>query len=112
MGLSVRFPANCRTEASKIAWCYRAEELLRIYHNIMGRWSKRPIDNSEWDKLSGNIKARFSFKAEALTKAEWDEYRDNFHRPKEQAIIGASLASRALAKGSAFWAIDIDGDIS
>jgi len=48
----------------------------------------------------------------ALTSAEWQAYQDDIHRPKEQAIIGASLASRALAKGSAFWAVDIDGDIS
>ena len=112
MGLKVRFPANCKTEASKIAWCYRAEELLRIYYNLMGQWSKRGIEISEWNKLSGNIKASFPFKGSALTKAEWQDYQDNVHRIKEQAVIEANLASRALAKGSAFWAVDIDGDIS
>jgi len=112
MGLKVRFPANCRTEASRMAWCYRAEELLRVYHNIMGAWSKGPVDRSEWSKLAGNIKARFPFKEKALSRAEWGEYQHAIHRPKEQAIIEATLASRTLAKGSAFWAVDIDGDIS
>ncbi len=111
MGLKVRFPANCKTEASKIAWCYRAQELLRRYHNMMGQWSKSPIDISEWNKLSGNMKTSFPFKKEALSGAEWQAYQEDIHRSKEQAIISANLASRALAKASAFWDVDIDGDI-
>lgn len=112
MGLSVSFPANCQTEASRIAWCYRAQELLRTYHNIMGVWSKGAIDISEWNKLSANIKASFPFKAEMLTGVEWRDYQDKTHRPIEQAIVEANLANRAAAKNSSFWSIDIDGDIN
>ena len=112
MGLSVSFPVNCQTEASRIAWCFRAQELLRVYHNIMGGWSKGAIDISEWNKLSPNIKASFPFKAKALTGAQWQDYQESVHRPVEQAIVEASLANRGAAKNSSFWAIDIDGDIN
>jgi hypothetical protein len=87
--MKVNFPLDCSTEASRLSFCYRAQELLRIQHNETGA----------------------EFKASRITKAEWKAYMAAFEE-KSEAIIAALLAAQQEAMSGEFWNPDLERDIT
>jgi len=107
----VNFPNDCTTDASRMAWCYRAQEKLRKFHNVMGAWFKTGIPEATWDKLPAKARIRYPYKAK-LTAAEWRDFKDKVFDKLDDAITTAMLANRALAKDSTYWPVDLNGDIA
>jgi len=108
--MEITFPANCTTDASRMAWCYRAQEKLRKFHNVMGKWFRGGITETVWNKLPNKAKARYPYKAQ-LTETEWRDFENVVFRTISTTITSALLANRELAKNSTYWSVDLDGDI-
>lgn len=107
----VTFPVNCTTDASRMAWCYRAQEKLRKFHNVMGDWFRDGITEAKWNQLPNKAKTRYPYKAQ-LTETEFRGFQDTVYHNIDEAIITAMLENRALAKASTHWPVDLDGDIA
>ncbi len=88
--MKLTFPAECKNEASRLSFAYRAQELLRQEHNAMGK----------------------KFRTGQITKAEWDDYLRLTFEPRSAAIASALLQARQDAFDGAFWKPDLDRDIA
>jgi len=100
------FPANCNSPRERTEYCYRAQELLRLVHNGMGKWYREGLTESQWDKFPNRLKNRYPYKAQ-LTKKDWDEFGDLFYKLSSK-ITEKLLENRELLKQSVAWTIDVD----
>ena len=100
------FPADCDTAAKRTEYCYRAQELLRLLHNIVGKWYREgSLPQEEYDSLPGSIKAKYHG---SLTKEDWDDFVLNYFEPKSSSITEKLLENRELLKKSTQWQISIE----
>jgi len=102
------FPVNCITPADRTEYAYRANELLRLLHNVMGKWHGHGIPKSIWDKLPAKARNRYPYK-DKLTDVEWNDFRANIFEPAINKVVEAILEQRELLKNSSAWQIDIEG---
>ena len=79
--MEILYPVDCITEASRLSFCFRLDELLRIEHNAMGA------------KLRQGL----------ITDIEWKTYLKNTFELKSKAIYAGINVNRAIAEKSAFW---------
>ena len=108
--MEITFPANCTTEASRMAWCYRAQEKLRKLHNWIGVWYREGIAESIYNQFPVKIKNRYDYSAK-LSQAQWSDFQTVFDS-FSNAIIEELLKARQESKDSDFWSPDFDGDIN
>ena len=83
--MTYKYPLNCNTPAEKIEYWYRAEELLRLEHNEMGK----------------------KFREGKIFQAEWDRYQKEDFEPRNIKIHQGINENRELLKQSTKWEIDI-----
>ena len=83
--MALTFPGDCTTPAERTEYSYRAQELLRLDHNVKGQ----------------------DFKDSKISKSEFDTYQENVFLPKSDEIVKNLLEQRALLKKSNKWNIDI-----
>ena len=98
------FPKNCKTSAERTEYAYRAQELLRLLHNVMGKWYKVGIPETLWDRLPAKIQNRYPYKSQ-LTGAEWQNFLSTFFEPASDKIVAMILTQRALLQQSTTWEI-------
>ena len=79
--MEILYPVDCITEASRLSFCFRLDELLRIEHNAMGA------------KLRQGL----------ITDIEWKTYLKNTFEQKSKAIHAGINVNRAIAEKSTFW---------
>ena len=80
------FPADCTTPADRTEYAYRAQELLRLKHNKVGK----------------------DFDDGVISKDEWNSFLTSSFNPASDNIVAAILEARALLKQSKRWVIDIE----
>ncbi len=103
----LRYPADCDTPRRRTEYAYRAQELLRLLHNTMGKWYREGLTESQWDRFPQKIKNRYPYKAR-LNQAEWDDFTANVFQPISNRITERLLENRELLKQSTAWQIDIE----
>jgi len=101
------FPANCKTPVDRTEYAYHCQELLRLLHNVMGKWFREGISSAEWGRLPNRVQRIFPYK-DKLSRNEWDDFLVNIFEPASDKIIGAILEARALLKQSKRWKVDIE----
>ena len=109
--MNINFPANCTTDASRMAWCYRAQEKLRLVHNGFGKWFREGLTENQYDKFPNKVKNRYPYTEQAI-EADWEDFQENVFKPISDVIITVMLIARGEAKESTYWNPDLDGDIS
>ena len=77
----ITYPTNCATEASRLSFCFRLDELLRLEHNAMGA----------------------KYQAKLITDTEWKDYLVNVFEVKSKAIHDGININRGIASKSTFW---------
>jgi hypothetical protein len=105
------FPENCITDASRMAWCYRAQEKLRLVHNGFGKWFRDGLTENQYNQFPNKIKNRYPYEFQ-VNESTWDDFQENIFDPLSQAITDELLIARGEAKESTFWNPDIDEDIN
>lgn len=105
--MALTFPVDCDTPAKRTEYCYRAQELLRLIHNGMGRWYREGLTQAQWDKFPQRIKNRYLYTAQ-LSQADWYDFTQNVFEPISGRITGKLLAQRALLFESTSWQINVE----
>lgn len=103
----ITFPIDCKTPAKRTEYAYRAQELLRLLHNVMGKWYKEGISKPLWDRLPSKIQNKYPYKPQ-LTEAEWRGFLRDLFEPASNRFIRAILTQRALLQKSTTWQISED----
>lgn len=80
----ISFPMDCDTPALKTEYLYRAQELLRLYHNDEGK----------------------KFRDGVISDTEWHDFKTKVFDPLNDKISDAILEQRELLKHS-LWDIDL-----
>jgi len=101
------FPVNCDTPRRRTEYCYRAEELLRLLHNVIGTWYREGITETKWDKLPEKIKNRYPYKPQ-LSADEWVEFKYNVFNPISARISKGITSNRWLLRESTEWTINVE----
>ena len=105
--MALTWPADCITPAQRTEYCYRAQELLRLLHNGMGKWYREGLTHTQWNKFPQKIKNRYPYTAQ-LSQAHWNDFRNNVFEPIQGRIIDKLLAQRALLFESTSWSINVE----
>ena len=79
--MEIIYPIDCVTEASRLSFCFRLDELLRLEHNLKGS----------------------QYKSGLITKIEWDIYLKDTFTVKSKAIHIGINNNRVIAEKSTFW---------
>lgn len=82
----IKYPGDCLTPSEKTEFCYRAQELLRLEHNIMGK----------------------KYKEGEITEIEWKEFLEDKFEPLSQKICEGININRELLKNSTKYFIDLE----
>jgi len=109
----IKFPVDCISATERTEYCYRAKEILRLEHNIVGAWYnpyKPEITREQYDSLSEMVRKVFPFKTK-LTLADWRTYEDTIYMPMNAKMENDLLQARAELKASTRWDINLDNII-
>lgn len=109
MGKTLTFPVDCDTPAKRTEYCYRAQELLRLLHNKMGKWYREGgVIQTQWNALlPQKLKKRYPYKAQ-ITEAEWRDFTDNVFMPISERIEEKLNQNRELLLQSTAWQINVE----
>lgn len=82
----MKYPVICKTSADKTEFCYRAQELLRLLHNAIGK----------------------EYREERITKAQWNIFLDERFEPLSQKVCKGITDNRELLFKSTKYLIDLE----
>ena len=108
MAETLKFDESCTTPEKKTGFAYRAQEVLQLEHNIIGKWFREGITQAEYDQLAQSKKDAFPYTTNHLSKKDCRKYQNEMHEPKSQIIIKGITDNRQLLKDSIAWDIDLD----
>lgn len=87
--MKIKFPVKCITEASRLSFCNRADEMLRLEHDTKGA-----------EYRNGDI-----------TQEEWEAYKRDVFMPTFQTIDIERQLQTDQTKQSPHWPIDLARDV-
>ena len=86
--MEIKIPLTATKATDKIEFAYIAQEALRLEHNKQGA----------------------AFLKGDLSKEDWELWKENYFRPRSNAIGDVILASRAIFKQSKAYSVDLEKD--
>lgn len=108
----INYPITCTTHATKMAWIERAIELLRIEHNVIGKWFREGITFEEYQTLRAWVQSRIDYRETKLTEAEWDTYKEIRFDKVSGKLHEARGQIRGLLYNSTRFSPNLDDDIN
>ncbi len=108
----INYPITCTTHATKMAWIERAIELLRIEHNVIGKWYREGITFEEYQTLRAWVQSRIEHRDTKLTETEWNMYQRIRFEPISDKLHGARGQLRQMLYKSNRFSPNLDDDIS
>lgn len=113
----MNYPTDVKTNADRLAFCYAAQERLRLAHNVVGAWYREGIVDSKalatlptaWQKSLSTAS-----KDGVLSETAWKEFKANAYDVAEKDVIGELGAMKeAVMKDAALVAsVDLDKTLS
>lgn len=82
----MKYPVTCKTSADRTEFCYRAQELLRLLHNAIGR----------------------EYREGRIIKIQWEMFLDKKFEPLSQRICEGINVNRELLFKSTKYLIDLE----
>ena len=108
MAETLKFDATCTTPEQRTGFAYRAQEVLRLEHNIVGKWKREGITQAEYDQLSQSIKLLFRYSEKLLPEKYWERYQVEIFEPKSQIICKGITDNRQALMDSTVYTINLD----
>ncbi len=87
-GLALKTPTSVVTNENKIAYSYRAQEKLRLLHNIKGK----------------------DFREGRLTKEQWESWKTSYFEPRNAAISLQIIEAKKTLKTATIYTVDMEKD--
>ena len=109
--MGVNYPSGCDTPGKRIAWCERAEELLRLVHEGMKKWWKLGLTQVQYDKFPVRVKNKYPYVAQS-TEATFRDYQRTLHHDWTAKIMHARNIEWNNAKQDTTYNPDLEEDIS
>lgn len=104
--MAIKYPVDCDSPRKKTEWLYRAQELLRLLHNIFGKWYREGLTQVQYDKLPQKIKDKYSYKVQ-LAESKWKQFLNEDFEPRSQKISNQICVQREQLKQSNTWSIEV-----
>lgn len=120
--MAITYPPDCNTPGERSTWLYRAQELLRYFHNLFGYWHGHDITQEQYDnppipnvdeqgrrllRVAFNyLKARYPYMSR-LDDASWTRFLEEDFLPCQGRIVEKILEQRQLMKTSNRWEVEI-----
>lgn len=104
----MKYPEDCNSPRRRTEFLYKAQEELRILHNVFSKWLHEGLTQKEYDLISREIKNKYPYISK-LSNADFAKFKDEIFTPKSDRICQKICVQRALLKTSN-WLVDI-GDI-
>uniref|UniRef100_A0A6M3LWY1 Uncharacterized protein n=1 Tax=viral metagenome TaxID=1070528 RepID=A0A6M3LWY1_9ZZZZ len=108
MADTLKFDVACITPETKTAFAYRAQEVLRLEHNIVGKWFREGIKQAEYDQLSASVKTMFKYSELLLSEKDWKRYLVDIFTIKNKTICHSINENTALLLLSTKYDINLD----
>jgi len=105
--MALVWPVDCDTPAKRTEYCYRAQELIRLIHNGMGKWYREGLTEAQWNNFPQKIKTRYPYVA-YLSRADWYDFTSTLFEPIHNRIVEKLLQQRALLFDSTTWSIAVE----
>lgn len=109
--MDIRFPLVCITNGSKLSWLMRAQELLRIENNIVGKWYREGITLGEYQKLRASVQQRWSYSEGNLLENDWLRYKEDRFDVISGVISGKICELKNTCRLSTTYQPNLDSDI-
>lgn len=103
-----KYPPNCDSSRRRTEFLYRAQEVLRLLHNIFSKWLHEGLTEEEYNLLPRGMRNEYSY-VPKLSEANFAKFKDEVFAPKSDKICQEICVQRALLKSSN-WFVDL-GDI-
>lgn len=107
----VKYPLTAVTNAAKAAFVERAIELLRLEHNVVGKWFREGINLEEYQTLRAMVQSRWPYDGEKLDKIEWEKYKEERFDVKSEVLISERGRLTNLMYNSTRFSPNLDDDI-
>ena len=106
--MGIKYPTDCNMPRRKTEFLYKAQENLRLLHNVFSKWLHKGLAEEEYNRLPEKIRNKYSYVSK-LSEADFAKFKDEVFTPKSDKICQEICVQRALLKSSD-WSIDL-GDI-
>ena len=112
--MAINYPPLCVEDTEKLGFVKRALKLLYKEHGTMGVWfhpDKQVITLTRYQKLRPQVKSRWPYTGEKLSKAEWDKYFKERFDIKHERLISEKCFLESKLENSDRFSPNIDDDI-
>ena len=109
----MNYPDTVKTNAEKLAFCYAAQEKLRLAHNVVGTWYRTGVvDSKELATLPTAWQKSLSTASKdgALSETAWKEFKDGAYDIAEKDVIGELGAMKEAVMKDAVLVASVDLD--
>ena len=106
--MALMYPQDCDSPRKRTEFLYKAQETLRLLHNIYSKWLHKGLTEEEYNWLPEKIRDKYSY-VPNLSETDFAKFKDKVFTPKSDRICQEICVQRALLKTSD-WSIDL-GDI-
>lgn len=104
----MKYPEDCNTARRRTEFLYKAQEELRLLHNVFSKWLNEGLTEKEYNLFPKRIKNEYSY-VPKLSEIDFAKFKDEIFTPKSDKICQEICVQRALLKTSN-WFVDL-GDI-
>lgn len=106
------YPDSVKTTVDRLAFCYAAQEKLRLAHNKVGSWYRDgSIDSASYDALPTTWRDSLSTasKETALTAQQWESFKKTYRDAESNILIALGEIKAAAMKDETLLAlVDLD----
>ena len=100
--MAISYPTDCDSPRRRLEYLYRAQELLRLFHNVFSRWRRTGLTQTQYNKLPAKIKNKYPYKPQ-LTQGDILSFLADDFEPRSQKICSQINIQRGVLKQSTHW---------
>lgn len=104
--MPLTYPDTCDSPRRKTELLYRAQEDLRLLHNVFSKWLHEGLSKEEFGKLPKKLQGKYPY-TKQLPKADWDKFQKEDFTSRSDKICQAICVQRTELKKSTAFIIDI-----
>lgn len=102
----MKYPEDCNTARRRTEFLYKAQEELRLLHNVFSKWLHKGLAEGEYNQLPEKIRNKYPYISK-LSEADFAKFKKEIFTPKSDKICQEICVQRALLKISN-WAVNIE----
>lgn len=103
----MKYPINCNTARRKTEYLYKAQEELRLLHNVFSQWHhKGKLTPDQYNSLPKVFREKYIYVSN-LPELALDKFMKEDFTPRSNRICQEICVQRAELKKSSEWHVDV-----